>query len=127
MQGAKRRSTDLGNITPMRSLKLLKKNGLKQVKQEENHMSKSKKCYSACLSKTEKKLTKFNFFLLGAVISTLFYIAILLSIPSCSYSIQNIVTEGEAEDVVDTATDQKPTISPHVEIPLPGASVPTAL
>lgn len=43
------------------------------------------------------------------------YIAIALALTGCTLSLTNVSTDGEADDVVDTAQ----TASPHAEVHIP--------
>ncbi|CAB4166218.1 hypothetical protein UFOVP844_17 [uncultured Caudovirales phage] len=45
-------------------------------------------------------------------------ISFLMLLSSCSYSINQIHTEGTASDVVDDTLNQQPNISPNLNLPL---------
>ena len=65
-------------------------------------------------------LTMFKAFcLIGA---TMLFIALsfclLVTMTGCTYSINNVQTEGKASDVVDETDNVEPNISPTIELPL---------
>lgn len=43
---------------------------------------------------------------------------LMLGLVGCTISLQNISTNGKADDVVDSNQTADPTISPNIEIPL---------
>lgn len=54
-------------------------------------------------------------------IELILLIPLLGSLPSCTYSISMVHTEGVATDVIDQTQDASPNVSPDIEVDLPGA------
>ena len=59
---------------------------------------------------------------LGMIGATILFIGmtfiLIVVISGCTYSINNVQTEGKASDVVDETDNVEPNISPTIELPL---------
>lgn len=68
-----------------------------------------------------KDLSKARMILFAmTAIGLLFMVACALSLTGCTISMQNIHTEGYAEDLVDETQTNTPNVSPDISIPLTG-------